>query len=133
MSQGEGFKNLIETVLFIGRRSHGDPSANTYDPVRNLIPSSRQLKQVRSPSLVFGIQILMIWVLQIFTNQEQTVRHATMRDLALVKDLGVALSCQTLEFAGERHVAVSANYITDDWRITRRTLRWVGNVRLTKI
>jgi hypothetical protein len=45
--EGEGFKNLIDTVLFIGRRSNGDPNANTYDPVRRLIPTAKQLKEVR--------------------------------------------------------------------------------------
>lgn len=44
--EGEGFKNLVETILFIGRRSHGDPSANSYDPVRQLIPTAKQLRQV---------------------------------------------------------------------------------------
>ncbi|KAL3110178.1 hypothetical protein niasHT_015781 [Heterodera trifolii] len=102
--EGEGFKNLVETVLFIGRRSHGDPSANIFDPIRNLIPTARQLKQT-------------------FVNHEFAVRQATVRDLSMVKNDGVALSCQTLNFGGERHVTLIANYITDDWRITRRTLR----------
>jgi hypothetical protein len=44
--EGEGFKNLVETILFIGRRSHGDPAANIYDPVRQLIPTAKQLKEV---------------------------------------------------------------------------------------
>lgn len=54
------------------------------------------------------------------------VRQATMRDLSLLKDVGVALSCQTLDFDGQHHLALSANYITDDWHITRRTLRYSG-------
>uniref|UniRef100_A0A183CIU7 Protein kinase domain-containing protein n=1 Tax=Globodera pallida TaxID=36090 RepID=A0A183CIU7_GLOPA len=112
--QGEGFKNLIETVLFIGRRSHGDPSANTFDPVRNLIPVARQLKQT-------------------FVSQEVSVRQATVRDLSLVKDAGVALSCQTMNFGGERHLAVAASYITDDWRITRRTLRVEKAANMTQL
>uniref|UniRef100_A0A914HWH8 BED-type domain-containing protein n=1 Tax=Globodera rostochiensis TaxID=31243 RepID=A0A914HWH8_GLORO len=112
--EGEGFKNLIETVLFIGRRSHGDPSANTFDPVRNLIPVARQLKQT-------------------FVSQEVAVRQATVRDLSLVKDAGVALSCQTMNFGGERHLAVAASYITDDWRITRRTLRVEKAANMTQL
>jgi hypothetical protein len=44
---GEGFKNLIETVLFIGRRSHGDTQVfSSFDPVRNLIPDAQQLREV---------------------------------------------------------------------------------------
>jgi hypothetical protein len=49
--EGEGFRNLVEAALFIGRRSYGDGSTGVaphrgFDPVRNLIPSASQLKQV---------------------------------------------------------------------------------------
>ncbi|KAI1726385.1 hAT family dimerization domain containing protein [Ditylenchus destructor] len=102
--EGEGFKNLVETVLFIGRRSHGDVTATSFDPVRNLIPSAKQLKQV-------------------FNSQEQYVRQATLADLGAAKHLGISLSCQSITFSEERYLGLSCNYITEDWAITRRFLR----------
>jgi hypothetical protein len=64
--------------------------------------------------------------LKVFITQERAVLQATARDLEQVKSVGIALNCQTLEYGGEQHYAISANYITDDWRITRRTLRFDG-------
>lgn len=69
------------------------------------------------------------WRLRVAELKELTVREelkeVTVRDLARMKDLGVAMSCHTHHIAGQRHVTLSANYIAEDWRMTRRTLRWV--------
>uniref|UniRef100_A0A915EAR2 BED-type domain-containing protein n=1 Tax=Ditylenchus dipsaci TaxID=166011 RepID=A0A915EAR2_9BILA len=102
--EGEGFKNLIESVLFIGRRSHGDASATSFDPVRNLIPSSKQLKQV-------------------FNSQEQFVRQATAEDLEAARSVGASFNCQSMTLAEEHYLSISCNYITEDWAITRRSLK----------
>lgn len=46
-----------------------------------------------------------------------------MQDLSGAIDYGVALSCQGISFADEHYVSIVATYITEDWQITRRTLR----------
>ncbi|KAH7725406.1 HAT family dimerization domain-containing protein [Aphelenchoides avenae] len=102
--EGEGFKNLVETVLFLGRRSHGDPSGTAFDPVRNLIPDSKQLREVVSA-------------------QDRSVRRSTMQDLSCAMDYGISISCQGITFADEQYISVVATYITEDWQITRRTLK----------
>ncbi|KAI6175678.1 BED-type domain-containing protein [Aphelenchoides bicaudatus] len=102
---GEGFKNLIETVLFIGRRSHGDTQVtNSFDPVRNLIPDPQQLREV-------------------FMAKEMDVQQATMQDLAGLKDAGISLSCQRVHLGGQCFICVNANYLTEDWQMTRRCVK----------
>ncbi|KAI6234538.1 BED-type domain-containing protein [Aphelenchoides fujianensis] len=102
---GEGFKNLIETVLFIGRRSHGDSQvANSFDPVRNLIPDAQQLREL-------------------FMAQDNAVRQATISDLVALKDVGISLTCQHVHFGGKKFISVIANYLTEEWQLTKRTLK----------
>ncbi|KAI6200345.1 BED-type domain-containing protein [Aphelenchoides besseyi] len=107
MVAGEGFKNLIETVLFIGRRSHGDTqTSNSFDPVRNLIPDPQQLREV-------------------VMSQDSAVRKATINDLVSLKDVGISLTCQTVYFAGSSYICVTANYLTEEWQLTKRNLKVV--------
>lgn len=104
--EGEGFKSLIETVLFIGRRSHGEAATaiSSFDSVRNLIPTAGQLKQV-------------------FCAQESYVRKATLSDLEAAKSSVLSLSCKSMSFGGEKYIGTWINYVTEDWQLTRRALR----------
>lgn len=61
--------------------------------------------------------------LQVVSAQDRFVRRSTMQDLSGAIDYGVALSCQGISFADEHYVSIVATYITEDWQITRRTLR----------
>ncbi|CAD5226990.1 unnamed protein product [Bursaphelenchus xylophilus] len=102
---GEGFKNLIETVLFIGRRSHGDNHvSNSFDPVRNLIPSAQQMREV-------------------VMAQDDAIRAATKQDMDQLKDIGISLLGQIIKFGDEQFISIMANYITDEWQITQRPLK----------
>lgn len=42
-----------------------------------------------------------------------------------MKESGISLTCQVIRFGGEGFISVAANYITEEWQLTQRTLRWV--------
>jgi hypothetical protein len=78
-----------------------------------------------------------IFFFQFVVSQGEQVRSATARDLDVRKTAvgsGVSLSVQQLVLAAgsggggggdHRYWAVSVHYITDEWRLTRRVLKWV--------
>ncbi|CAK5081798.1 unnamed protein product [Meloidogyne enterolobii] len=109
--EGEGFQNLVETLLFIGRRSStGISSTSTtikqqFDPIkRQLIQTGNQMKKI-------------------FLSQEKAIFQSTKNDLEQIKNVGISLNCHQIEFGGEIQLVISINYITDDWRITQRILK----------
>ncbi|CAK5042004.1 unnamed protein product [Meloidogyne enterolobii] len=109
--EGEGFQNLVETLIFIGRRSStGISSSSTtikqqFDPIkRQLIQTGNQMKKI-------------------FLSQEKAIFQSTKNDLEQIKNVGISLNCHQIEFGGEIQLVISINYITDDWRITQRILK----------
>nr|CAD2177795.1 unnamed protein product [Meloidogyne enterolobii] len=109
--EGEGFQNLVETLIFIGRRSStGISSSSTtikqqFDPIkRQLIQTGNQMKKI-------------------FLSQEKAISQSTKNDLEQIKNVGISLNCHQIEFGGEKQLIISINYITDDWRITQRILK----------
>uniref|UniRef100_A0A914NLS1 Uncharacterized protein n=1 Tax=Meloidogyne incognita TaxID=6306 RepID=A0A914NLS1_MELIC len=107
--EGEGFQNLVETLIFIGRRSSTGISSSTtikqFDPIkRQLIQTGNQMKKI-------------------FLSQEKAISQSTKNDLEQIKNVGISLNCHQIEFGGEKQLIISINYITDDWRITQRILK----------
>lgn len=46
-----------------------------------------------------------------------------MHDLDALKDVGVNLSCQRIYFGGDSYACVNSNYLTEEWQLTKRTLK----------
>uniref|UniRef100_A0A915MHM5 HAT C-terminal dimerisation domain-containing protein n=1 Tax=Meloidogyne javanica TaxID=6303 RepID=A0A915MHM5_MELJA len=110
--EGEGFQNLVETLIFIGRRSSTGISSSTtikhFDPIkRQLIQTGNQMKKI-------------------FLSQEKAISQSTKNDLEQIKNVGISLNCHQIEFGGEKQLIISINYITDDWRITQRILNEIN-------
>uniref|UniRef100_A0A914EFM6 BED-type domain-containing protein n=1 Tax=Acrobeloides nanus TaxID=290746 RepID=A0A914EFM6_9BILA len=99
----EAFARLIESALFIGRRCMLTSVPTATDTLKNLIPSSRQLKEI-------------------FDTHLHYAKNATAMDLSTLKDLGISLIAQQIDYNGEEFFSIWSSYISDDWRAHRRCL-----------
>lgn len=66
--------------------------------------------------------MVVIKYIKVFAVQDRFVRQATILDINAAKEFGVAMSMQNIKYADEYYLNISVDYITDDWRITRRSL-----------
>lgn len=65
---------------------------------------------------------MLLNIFKVFAVQDRFVRQATILDINAAKEFGVAMSMQNIKYADEYYLNISVDYITDDWRITRRSL-----------
>uniref|UniRef100_A0A1I8ASV8 BED-type domain-containing protein n=1 Tax=Steinernema glaseri TaxID=37863 RepID=A0A1I8ASV8_9BILA len=99
--EGDGFRQLIETALCIGRSCQELPN---YQELRTLIPSSGVVAE--------GIE-----------RHKSAAKKSTSADVALnLKDYGLALSCRQIQYEESIFVSFWVNYITEDWHLSRRVL-----------
>ncbi|KAF7638580.1 hypothetical protein Mgra_00001960 [Meloidogyne graminicola] len=114
--EGEGFQNLVETLLFIGRRSSINKTTKINKKQQQEQP--QQFDSIKKQLIQTGNEIK-----KIFLNQKQIVFNETKNDIEKLKNIGISLNCHQIEYGGELKYIISTNYITDDWRITRRILK----------
>ncbi|KAK0399904.1 hypothetical protein QR680_003267 [Steinernema hermaphroditum] len=99
--EGDGFRQLVETALFIGRSCQELPN---YQELRSLIPSSAVVAE--------GIE-----------RHKSAAKKSTSADVAVsLKDYGLALSCRQITYEDSIFVSFWVNYITEDWHLSRRVL-----------
>jgi hypothetical protein len=48
-----------------------------------------------------------------------------MHDLNTMKEIGLSLTCQSIYFGGNSYICVTANYLTEEWQLTKRSLKVV--------
>ncbi|TMS38470.1 hypothetical protein L596_005189 [Steinernema carpocapsae] len=113
--EGDGFRQLIETALCIGRSCNELPN---YQQLRTLIPSS-------------------LAVAEAIERHKSSAKISTSADVAVsLKDYGLALSCRQIQYDDSLFISLWVNYITEDWHLSRRVLsvnKWPATNNLSDI